>query len=82
MKDLTNPTKPTWCPGCFNFQILAGVKKAIPENTAIVSGIGCHAKIFDYLNSPGINTLHGKSFTDVFRIEDWRSQLAGHWLLR
>jgi 2-oxoglutarate/2-oxoacid ferredoxin oxidoreductase subunit beta len=54
----------TWCPGCFNFQILAGVKKAIlkknPKDFAIVSGIGCHAKIFDYLNINGLNTLHGR----------------------
>lgn len=54
----------TWCPGCFNFQILAGVKnflnKQKQEKWAIASGIGCHAKIFDYVNLPGINTLHGR----------------------
>ena len=60
---------PTWCPGCFNFQILAGIKSYLTkeiekgkkrEDFAIVSGIGCHAKIFDYLNLNGINTLHGR----------------------
>lgn len=57
---------PTWCPGCWNFQVLAGVKNAImksgkkKEELAIVAGIGCHAKIFDYLNLNGINTLHGR----------------------
>ena len=30
------------------------------EDFAIVSGIGCHAKIFDYINLNGINTLHGR----------------------
>lgn len=68
MKILTT-TKSTWCPGCFNFQILAGVKKLIEkqieqgkskDDFAIVSGIGCHAKIFDYLNLNGINSLHGR----------------------
>jgi 2-oxoglutarate ferredoxin oxidoreductase subunit beta len=64
--DLNTSTKPTWCPGCYNFQILAGVKNAIAksrirkENLAIVTGIGCHAKIFDYVNLHGINTLHGR----------------------
>lgn len=67
--NLSTPTKPTWCPGCFNFQILAGVKNYLAkqiksekdrENYAIVAGIGCHAKIFDYLNLNGINTLHGR----------------------
>ncbi|MFW5846897.1 MAG: thiamine pyrophosphate-dependent enzyme [Nanoarchaeota archaeon] len=67
-KNLNTGTKPTWCPGCFNFQILAGVKNLIEdklyknpkEKFAIVSGIGCHAKVFDYLNLPGINSIHGR----------------------
>jgi len=59
----------TWCPGCFNNQILAGVSKFLEEQIksgkkkedfAIVSGIGCHAKIFDYLDIPGLNSLHGR----------------------
>ncbi len=66
MTNLNTPTKSTWCPGCYNFQILAGVKnfleksKIIKENIAMVTGIGCHAKIFDYINLNGINTLHGR----------------------
>jgi len=61
---------PTWCPGCFNFNILAGFKKFIEkeisknkkkkEDFAIVSGIGCHGKIYDYVNLNGLNTLHGR----------------------
>lgn len=60
---------PTWCPGCFNFQILAGIKNAIEreirngkkkDDFALVSGIGCHAKIFDYVNLNGINSIHGR----------------------
>ncbi len=67
--DINTPIIPTWCPGCYNFQILAGVKSVIgeeikkgkeKEDFAIVSGIGCHAKIFDYINLNGINTLHGR----------------------
>ncbi len=59
----------TWCPGCPNFQILAGMQQFLEgkikegkkkEDFAIVTGIGCHAKIFDYLDLPGINTLHGR----------------------
>lgn len=59
----------SWCPGCWNFQILAGVKNYLnkqisagkkKEDYALVSGIGCHAKIFDYINLNGINTLHGR----------------------
>ncbi|MBU0894903.1 MAG: 2-oxoacid:ferredoxin oxidoreductase subunit beta [Nanoarchaeota archaeon] len=64
--NISTNVKSTWCPGCPNFMILAGVKKAL-ENSGkkqnemvIVSGIGCHAKIFDYLNLPGLNSLHGR----------------------
>ncbi|MCU0642108.1 MAG: thiamine pyrophosphate-dependent enzyme [archaeon] len=70
MPDISTNAKPTWCPGCFNFQILAGVKNALSrkisthnakkEDFALVSGIGCHAKIFDYINLNGVNTLHGR----------------------
>ena len=66
MKNTSTPTKPTWCPGCWNFQILAGVKRFLEKSEmkqddyAIVTGIGCHAKIFDYLNLAGLNTLHGR----------------------
>ncbi len=64
----TNATN-TWCPGCFNFQILGAVKNVIAkeiakgkkkEDFAISSGIGCHAKIFDYLDIGGLNSLHGR----------------------
>ena len=64
----TNATS-TWCPGCFNFMILAGVQKFLEKQIAsgknkndfaMVSGIGCHAKIFDYLDLQGVNSLHGR----------------------
>ena len=67
--NISTSTKPTWCPGCYNFHILAGVKNVIAneivkgkkkDDFAIASGIGCHAKIFDYINLNGINTLHGR----------------------
>lgn len=59
----------TWCPGCPNFMILESVKKAFAnlidkglrqEDIAMTTGIGCHAKIFDYLNISGIYGLHGR----------------------
>jgi 2-oxoglutarate ferredoxin oxidoreductase subunit beta len=67
--NLSTQVIPTWCPGCFNFQILAGVKNFLTKqikteeekkNWAIVSGIGCASKIFDYINLNGIDTLHGR----------------------
>ena len=59
----------TWCPGCGNFGIFNAVRNAIPilekkgikrENLVMTAGIGCHAKIFDYLNISGFYSLHGR----------------------
>ncbi len=56
----------TWCPGCPNFSILASVKKALQElnlkkqETVMTTGIGCHGKIFDYIDIGGIYCLHGR----------------------
>lgn len=59
----------TWCPGCPNFMVLAAWKNALSklikegwkqENFAMVTGIGCHPKIYDYLNLNGVYGLHGR----------------------
>lgn len=66
---LDTKNESTWCPGCPNFMLLAGAKKAIKsmisegdkqEDFAMTTGIGCHAKIFDYLNISGVYGLHGR----------------------
>ena len=63
--NLNTKVIPNWCPGCFNFQILAGVKNFLGKRKdldkyAIVTGIGCASKIFDYVNLSGIDGLHGR----------------------
>ncbi|WP_371823755.1 thiamine pyrophosphate-dependent enzyme [Methanonatronarchaeum sp. AMET6-2] len=67
--DLDTDARNTWCPGCGNFGILRGVKEALndliengyrKENLVISAGIGCHAKIFDYLDLNGFYGLHGR----------------------
>ena len=59
----------TWCPGCPNFLVLEAYKRAITnlinqgykqENFSIATGIGCHQKIYDYLNLNGVYGLHGR----------------------
>lgn len=70
MSDSIRTSAPvTWCPGCFNFLLLSAVQKVIEEKIrngknkedfGIVSGIGCHGKIFDYIDLSGINALHGR----------------------
>ena len=59
----------TWCPGCPDYYILISARKAIAklidegykkENFVMAAGIGCHGKIFDYLDINGIYGLHGR----------------------
>ena len=68
-KELGTYAQNTWCPGCGNFGILASVKKALADlendgldlnKVAIVSGIGCHAKIADYINVNSFYSIHGR----------------------
>jgi 2-oxoglutarate ferredoxin oxidoreductase subunit beta len=65
-KDYASPIKPTWCPGCGDYGILAAVKEALaqvglaPHEVLIVTGIGCGSKLPDYANVNGLLTLHGR----------------------
>lgn len=62
--NLSTKNKITWCPGCPNSMILESVKKALTgidnKKIATVTGIGCHGKIFDYLNTSGVYGIHGR----------------------
>ena len=68
----------TWCPGCPNFEILKAVKLSINnlikkgsklQDFAITTGIGCHGKIFDYLNLSGVYSLHGRPLPTAMGIK-------------
>ena len=67
--DLKTSAKNTWCPGCGNFAILNALKVVLKqlheegtglENVVLVSGIGCHAKIVDYVKVNSFYSLHGR----------------------
>jgi len=66
MADLQTPKKNTWCPGCGNFGVLMAFKRAIIElgleqnQVVLVSGIGCHGKMVDYVNINGFHGIHGR----------------------
>lgn len=76
IEDLGTKIENTWCPGCLNHGILLAAKKAIVElvnekkierkNIVTVTGIGCHAKIYDYLNTNGFYALHGRVLPAAF----------------
>jgi len=70
MENLKTSAEITWCPGCGNFGIFTAIRNAIPklenkgikrDSIIITAGIGCHAKIFDYLNLSGFYGLHGRN---------------------
>jgi 2-oxoglutarate/2-oxoacid ferredoxin oxidoreductase subunit beta len=67
VKDYASDVKPTWCPGCGDFGILAAVKQALvqvglaPHEVLLVSGIGCGSKLPDYVTANGFMTLHGRT---------------------
>jgi len=74
MENLKTNAEITWCPGCGNFGIFTALKNAIPkleakginkQDIVITAGIGCHAKIFDYLNLSGIYGLHGRNSSNA-----------------
>jgi 2-oxoglutarate ferredoxin oxidoreductase subunit beta len=69
-RQLVTDTQNTWCPGCGNFSIqhtLKNVFAAMEEegksldDVVLVSGIGCHAKIVDYLNVNTFYSIHGRT---------------------
>lgn len=59
--------KPTWCPACGDFGILASLKQALagldlyPHNVLLVSGIGCGSKMPYYMRANGFDALHGRA---------------------
>jgi 2-oxoglutarate/2-oxoacid ferredoxin oxidoreductase subunit beta len=73
-KSLSTKETVTWCPGCPNHMILEAVKQTIANSNykqtdfAMTTDIGCHAKIFDYLNLSGIYCLHGRAIPTAIGI--------------
>jgi len=59
--------QPTWCPGCGDFGVLKALKGAMaeigrsPEESLVVTGIGCSGKLNSYFDSYGFHTIHGRS---------------------
>lgn len=67
LTDLDTGSKCNWCPGCGDFGILVALKQALfelkldPENTMIVSGIGCGSQAPHLVKVYGFHSLHGRA---------------------
>jgi 2-oxoglutarate ferredoxin oxidoreductase subunit beta len=65
-KDYKSRVKPTWCPGCGDFGVLASLFQAMarlelePSNTLVVSGIGCSSRLPFFVKTYGFQTAHGR----------------------
>ena len=69
--NMETPVQNTWCPGCPDFLILSAAKKAVSElveskqakhtDFVATTGIGCHGKIYDFINVGGFYGLHGRA---------------------
>ncbi|MGL4331981.1 MAG: 2-oxoacid:ferredoxin oxidoreductase subunit beta [Bacteroidales bacterium] len=65
-KDFKNEQQIKWCPGCGDFAVLNCLHKAMaevgvaPNNTAVISGIGCSSRLPYYMGTYGFHTIHGR----------------------
>ena len=73
-----NTTPNTWCPGCGNFGIQFAFKGFFEklenegysnDNIVLVTGIGCHAKIADYLDVNTFYSIHGRTLPAAIAIK-------------
>ncbi len=69
-RQLITDAQNTWCPGCGNFAIQHTIKNVLAareqegqslDNVVLVTGIGCHAKMADYLNLNSVYSIHGRT---------------------
>ncbi|SNQ50790.1 2-oxoglutarate oxidoreductase subunit KorB [Frankia canadensis] len=65
--DFTTGAEARWCPGCGDHAILSTMRGLLPalgvapENTVVVSGIGCSSRLPYYLDTYGIHSIHGRA---------------------
>lgn len=77
--NLYDPKSPTFCPGCGDYGIWAGLKTAISKlgwgthNYVIVYGVGCSGNMTDFIKSHGFHSLHGRALPNAEGIK-----LANH----
>ncbi len=73
------PTKNTWCPGCGNFGIQGALKDVIESRDkrkfVLVTGVGCHAKMADYMNVNSFYSLHGRAIPSAVGVKAGNEEL-------
>ncbi len=70
-----------WCSGCGNGQVVAALLRSIdslgldPDQTVVVSGIGCAARASGYLNFNTLHATHGRALAYATGIKLARPKL-------
>lgn len=65
-KDFKSDQYVRWCPGCGDYAVLSSLQKVMadlgiaPQDTAVISGIGCSSRLPYYISSYGFHTIHGR----------------------
>ena len=81
-QDYKSDYKPIWCPGCGDYSVLASFAKAFamlqlkPEDTVVVSGIGCSSRIPAYTSCYGFHGVHGRSLVAATGLKVARPDLT------
>ncbi len=66
-KNFVSDQEVRWCPGCGDYAVLAAFQSLMPslglrrENTVIVSGIGCSSRFPYYVDTYGVQSIHGRA---------------------
>ncbi len=81
-KDFSSDQEVRWCPGCGDYSILAAVQAHMPElgvapeNTVVISGIGCSSRFPYYIDSYGMHGVHGRAPTIATGVAVARGDVA------
>ena len=66
-KNALTSDRPTWCPGCGDYSVLASFykvleKRQLPhENIVTLAGIGCSSRFPYFVNTHGAHYIHGRA---------------------
>ena len=65
-RDTLKADRPTWCPGCGDFSVLAMYQKFLvdrsypQEKLVTLSGIGCSSRFPYFINTHSVHFIHGR----------------------
>ncbi len=80
--DFRSDYRPVWCPGCGDHTVLLSLTKALaaagaaPEETVVVSGIGCSSRLPAYTNCYGFHGVHGRALPVATGVKLARPELT------